>query len=376
MEQNRGLCVSIFMPAYRGGPESQQNSIRFKNLLREAKERLQVNGLRELEAEKLLDPAQEFLMNSSFWKNQSDGLAVFISSDMFRYYRLPFSFDELVVVTDHFDIKPLLPLLTRNGQFYVLALSQNEVRLLQGSQYNVSEIELKELPNSLAEALRYDEYEKEMQLHTGTEGTRETGPRTDRAAIFHGHGVEKDEFKEKIQRYFQQINKGLHEFLREKKAPLVLAGVEYLFPLYEEANTYPHLIDEGITGNPEELTAKELHEKAWDIIKPIFLSEQEEAIAQYKQASHTEKASNDISEVVQAAYYGRVDLLLVAVGVQKWGTFDPDANEVHLHEEEKADDDDLLDFAAIHTLLNGGDVYAVEPDEAPDDSVLAALFRY
>jgi hypothetical protein len=30
----------------------------------------------------------------------------------------------------------------------------------------------------------------------------------------------------------------------------VLAGVEYLLPIYREANTYPHLLAEGIHGNP------------------------------------------------------------------------------------------------------------------------------
>jgi hypothetical protein len=43
-----------------------------------------------------------------------------------------------VVVTDRFHIKPLLPLLSGDGRFYVLALSQSEVRLLQGTRYSVS----------------------------------------------------------------------------------------------------------------------------------------------------------------------------------------------------------------------------------------------
>lgn len=33
--------------------------------------------------------------------------------------------------------------------------------------------------------------------------------------------------------------------------PLVLAGVEYLLPIYRRANTYPYLLDGGVTGNPE-----------------------------------------------------------------------------------------------------------------------------
>jgi hypothetical protein len=36
----------------------------------------------------------------------------------------------------------------------------------------------------------------------------------------------------------------------------------------------------------------------------------------------------------------------------------------------------LLEFAAIQTLLNGGTVYAVEPEKMPDTKSLAAVFRY
>lgn len=35
-----------------------------------------------------------------------------------------------------------------------------------------------------------------------------------------------------------------------------------------------------------------------------------------------------------------------------------------------------LDATAIHTLLNGGTVYAVEPEKVPDNAPLAAVFRY
>lgn len=36
----------------------------------------------------------------------------------------------------------------------------------------------------------------------------------------------------------------------------------------------------------------------------------------------------------------------------------------------------MLDFAEIHTLLNGGTVYAVDPEKVPDDTPAAAIFRY
>jgi len=371
-----GLSVSIYMPTHCTGFEIQQDPIRLKNLLGKAEERLLARGLRTPEARELLEPAEKLLQDSLFWQHQSDGLAIFLSSEEFRYYRLPFDFEELVVVTDRFHIKPLLPLLSGDGRFYVLALSQNEVRLLQGTRHSVREIELEEVPPSLAEVLKFNDPEKRFQFHTMT---RTPGGKGERPAIFHGHGVASaDDPKDYISRYFHRIDEGLHDLLQGEQAPLVLAGVDYLLPIYREANTYPHLVDEGIEGNPEELGAEELHEQAWAIVQPLFVAEQEEAAAQYRQraGAGSEQASNKLKEVVPAAYHGRVETLFIAVGFQQWGTFDPATNTVQVHEEAEPGDEDLLDFAAMQTLLNGGTVYAVEPQKVPDEALLAAVFRY
>jgi hypothetical protein len=59
-----------------------------------------------------------------------------------------------------------------------------------------------------------------------------------------------------------------------------------------------------------------------------------------------------------------------------WGAFDPVTNKVELHEDAKAGDRDLLDSAAVQTLLNGGQVYAVQPEQMPVEAPVAALFRY
>jgi hypothetical protein len=371
-----GWCVSIYMPAHRVGAEIQQDPIRLKNLLGEAEGHLIAQSLRLPEAQKLLEAAEKLLQDGLFGQHQSDGLAIFLSSDQFRYYRLPFEFEELVVVTDRFHIKPLLPLFSGDGRFYVLALSQSKVRLLQGTRYSVNEVDLEGLPKGLAETLRYNDPEKRFQFHTTT---RTPGGKGERPAIFHGHGVASaDDPKDYISRYFHRVAEGLHDLLRDEQAPLVLAGVDYLLPIYREANTYPHLVDAGIEGNPEEVRAEELHERAWAIVQPLFLAEQEEAAAQYRQraGAGNEQASNKLKEVVPAAYHGRVETLFIAVGFQQWGTFDPATNTLQVHEEAEPGDEDLLDFAAIQTLLNSGTVYAVEPQKVPDETLLAAVFRY
>ncbi|NJN08246.1 MAG: hypothetical protein HC815_09705 [Richelia sp. RM1_1_1] len=368
------ICVSIYLPTVKLGVETQQNPIRFKNLLRTAEEQLINRGIRPQDAKDLLKPAQR-IDEYEFWQHQSDGLAIFISKNLFSYYCLPVDFPELVIVSDRFHLKPLLPLLTGDGQFYILALSQNQVKLFQGTRYSVSEIELENVPQGIAEALKYDDAEQQLQFHTGTSpGSGNSGG--ERAAIFHGQGGGNDEQKDDILRYFRQVDKGLQELLKNQQLPLILAGVEYLFPIYQEANNYINLIDEGITGNSEHLTAEELHSSAWKIIQPYFEQSQQTAANRYQELVGTGQTSNNIEEIVAAAYYQRIDTLFVGTSVQQWGSFNPESNQVELHSQQEIGDEDLMDFAAIHTLFNSGTVYAVSPEFVPGNTPLAAVFRY
>jgi hypothetical protein len=371
IEKPEGWSVSIYMPTHRALPEIKQDEIRFKNLLREAGQKLRVAGIRSPDAKKLLEPGTALLKNKPFWQHQADGLAVFISSGLFYHYRVPLTFDALLVVTDRFHIKPLLPLFGYQGPFYILALSQNEVRLFQCTRYSVKEMDVGNAPRSLSEALKYDDPEKQLQFHTRTPAAS-----GERAAMFHGQGAGKDDAKENIMRFFQQLGQGLHTTLGKETAPLVLAGVEYLLPIYREASSYPYLMEQGIVGNPEALKPEDLHQQAWGIVEPYFLKAQEEGMAKYRQLAGSERSSKSIREIVPAAYAGRVDTLFVALGVQQWGFVDPDSRTVHLHDEPEPGDEDLLDFAAVRTYLSGGNVYALKPGEMPDEAPLAAIFRY
>ncbi|HSF31514.1 MAG TPA: hypothetical protein VLK82_13710 [Candidatus Tectomicrobia bacterium] len=77
-----------------------------------------------------------------------------------------------------------------------------------------------------------------------------------------------------------------------------------------------------------------------------------------------------------AAYDARVDTLFVAVGMQQWGSFDADSRTVEVHQEAIAGHEDLLDAAAIHTLLGRGTVHALAPEQMPDRTPAAAILRY
>ena len=360
-------CVSIYMPAEKAGAKTRENPIRFKNLIREAEEK--VADIHE--TERLKDPlesAKAYIDDYDFWQHQDYGLAFFINSDGLKYYRLPHNFEETVRVGDRFYLKPLLPVLTNDNKFYLLALSQNEVRFFLGSHYNINQIKLPvDVPASLAEALKYDDPEKQQQFHTSGAGN---------SPIYHGQGVGTTDNKDEIKRFFQQIDAGLTSVLQEEKTPLILAGVEFLLPIYHEANSYNNLLEQGVTGNPENVSTADLHQQAWSIVRPHLEAAKQSAMEQYYQLSGTGEASSQVEAIVVGAANGQVDTLFVTPDANYWGKFDRQANKAELTSETEENSIDLIDFAVTQTYLQGGNVYTVEQSVMPESQQAIAIFRY
>jgi hypothetical protein len=88
--------------------------------------------------------------------------------------------------------------------------------------------------------------------------------------IFHGHGSAGDAQEEQVLRYLRKVDRALGEVVAGERAPMVLAAVEHLAPLWRQVTTYPHLVDKTLAGNPEELGLHDLHARAWAVIEPLF----------------------------------------------------------------------------------------------------------
>ena len=365
--------ISLYMPTHPIGSEQQQNPIRLKNLLTRVKKDLSEYGVRRPDIGGLLQPAEELLLDSNFWQHQGEGLAVFLSNNFFRTFRLSANFEELLIIANNFHIKPLLPLLSNEGKFYILAINLNGIKLFLGTRDTISEVELTGIRTNMEEALWMDEPERHLDMHTASGSTgRGAG-----SAIFHGQGI-RDEDKTNILRFFHYFDQELSTLLKDKSILMLPAGVDYLLPLYREANTYNNLLEEALIGAPEKLTIKELHKRAWQIIEPIFKETQRRAIEQFNELNGQQSnlVTSDLSTTVKAAKFGQVGTLFVPLGIQKWGRYDPENNKVLQEPEPTPENEDLLDFAAIHTILNSGQVYAVQSAELPGDGDLAAILRY
>jgi len=366
--------VSLFLPTHQRGSETAQDPIRLSNLLDEAERSLEAVGDGGNPGE-VLAPARDLLKNEDFWQHQSRGLALFLSPAGMRRYRVPLELREKAVVSDRFHVKPLLPLLTGDGRFHVLALSQARVRLFDANRDSIRAIDLHDVPETLRDAVGYDWEESSLQFHSAASGAR-TGAGGS-GIVFHGHGSAKDDTKPELRKFVQAVDRGLMRLLHDRGRPLVLAAVDYVAAMFRAASKYPNITARIVEGNPDRQSPEELRDAAWEIVEPMFQAARDAATARYRElgggnAGHT---SDQLETIVPAAFSGRIQTLFVARDVEQWGRYDPETTQLLLRGKRTAGDDDLLDVAAAETLVRDGEIYALDAEDMPG-SPIAAIFRY
>jgi hypothetical protein len=152
--------------------------------------------------------------------------------------------------------------------------------------------------------------------------------------------------------------------------------VDYLFPIYRAVNSYPHLAERHVSGNPDQAGERPLHDAAWDCVRDDFDRARQVALRQFERLAGTCQASDQAPAVVAAAVAGRVETLFVDARRHLWGRWEPGNTEVHFDDARQPRSDDLLDLAAAHTLLHRGRVFVAADGDLPQGMPLAAVFRY
>ncbi|WP_203789679.1 baeRF3 domain-containing protein [Paractinoplanes rishiriensis] len=349
--------MSVFAPTPPAEP-ADRHGVRVRNLLRQAERELRADGLSAVAAQRVLAPARGLLSGPRRFEQPGDGLAVFCEQGSARQFQVALRLPELVAVGDRFLVRPLLPLLGAAGHFYVLALNQDEIRLLRGSRHGLQEMVLDGLP--LAVWLTMPR--RRAQVHAFVADRGGAGGR----AVF--HGIEDDDTPLILQ-HFRRVDRALRDVLHGDDVPLVLAGVRSTQALYRRVNTHPGLIREGVDGNPRDLGIDELHRSAWPLVEPVLRAGEIAASAIYRELRGTGRTGTDAAAVCAGAQQGRVESLFVRTDAPA-GT----PRVIRLHEGTSAMDH--RDSAAVATLRHGGAVYAVPRDRMPDTAPMAAVLRY
>lgn len=361
-----GPCVSIYLPTHRqGGQGREQDPLRLKNLLGRAADELEALGHRAPDVKSQLRPAHDLVRDGGFWAAPEDGLALFLSGGRMDVLRLPVDFDELVVVADRFHVRPLLPSLAAGHSFYLLAISKGATHLYRGTRFRISEAEVAEMPAGIDDALWYLDREGQLQHRSG-------GGRT----VFHGHGGIKDTAVDELLQYLRAIDHAVSGVLAGQRVPLVVAGLEGVVSRYRQVSRYPHLLDEGVVGNPDDMSLDALQAAGWRIAEPRYASLRTQQEAAMAAGLGGRLTSLDLGAIADAAFQGRVDALWISAGEHRWGRWNPVEAHLDLHPQREPGDYDVVDRIAITAWERGAALYVDEAWKTPGAGPLAALYRY
>lgn len=258
------FSLTIYAPHIEFDPTgaTNPNQIELKNLLRQAETALLNDGVEPKIVKKTLRPARQLLGTHEFWPLRSESLALFMHPRLFSYYHLPDGVPYLLTIENGFNLEPLTAALQDNRQYLVLTLSRNKVELYQGDRFGIKKLKLKNFPSNLEKALNIDEYPKWRETHAIAPASQGKG-----SEAFHGQYNVAQTNKQMLLQFFKLVDRSLRQFLRQKDLPLILAGVEYLLPIYRQANTSPYLVPEGLTGNFEREQPDTIRRLAWPVIK-------------------------------------------------------------------------------------------------------------
>jgi hypothetical protein len=370
LEEARGTgLIAIYLPTARYGPEVNQGSIRLKRLLGEARERGAEAGLSPAELDERLAPVEARLGDETFWNHQQDGLAFFVGGDGVHEYRLPVTFDELVTAGDRYDLRPIVPAVSRGRSFYVLALSQKKVRLLEASIAAAREIPLENVPTSLQDAVGHDWEEESLQMRSG-----QTGGPGGQSATYHGHGDQGDH-KAEIRRFLHMVDKGLGELVEDRNAPVVVAAVDYLIAMFRQLSKL-NVVEKGVEGSPDRLSTEELHQKALEVVRPVLQEKDRELLRRLRETLHTGKAVAGLDDVLRTGTEARIATLFLDPDVSVWGVMTNAHGAYEVHAERNGASEDLLDRALRLAHDAGAELVPVSNGDLPDEAPVAALLHH
>ncbi|TVR47627.1 MAG: hypothetical protein EA386_07030 [Rhodobacteraceae bacterium] len=348
--------ISIYL---KTTPETQHIDAartRLKQLTQDAVTQLEEAGVPKRTIWPVEEQLHDLLDDDDFWRVQANSLAIFVTPDSLRSYRLPSHLTEMVQVADRFHLKPLLRAVSMPQHAFILALAENEVRVIEllGDQ-PAKEVRVPDLPKDAASVA----------------GTANVNSRSYSGRLGGGEGQ-----KHHLRQYCRQIDAALRALLSGREEPLILAATDPLLSFYRSVNSYPHLADDAIEASPARVPAHELGSQARDILDKVNAAAVADFASLYSARENEGRATTQVARAARAATFGAVDTLLVDIDSVMPGLVDEESGEITFDKDASAASYGIIDEIAGRVIANGGKVIAVRRGDIPQEAELAAILRY
>ncbi|HHY57759.1 MAG TPA: hypothetical protein GYA08_20235 [Chloroflexi bacterium] len=344
--------LTITLPTHRTAPDNQQDPIRVRNLVAQARDQLRAEfSHREIAA--LLERLERLTANIDY-RHALDGLVIFVNTDFDAKFYLPFTVPERVVVADRFLTRDLVFAMNRTLRYWVLALSEQPTRLFEGTLDTLVEIQSGGFP----------------MTHEGPGGA---------APLPGGFGINPSAHRdERHRQFFRSVDAALKPFLAQDPLPLGVVGVDRYLAFWDEVTTHKEFIRAILQGNYDQASPHELAKAIWPLIEKAQTERVQRHLNELDGYVSQGRVAATVGEAWRKAHEGRGKLLLVEKDYHEAGRLDETGLLLLPANDPNAPDviPDAVDEVIETVLSKGGEVVFTENGQLADYQRIALILRY
>lgn len=354
--QRSDACVSIYLKTTPVTQDVEASRIQMGNLVKEAQTQLEEAALDKRRLRAMVDNLDDLLDDDKFWRFQANSLAVFATPDNVQTYRLANDLTSMVQVADRFHVKPLFRSIAFPHTAFILALSENAVRLFElNADQPAIEVEVPGLPKDMASSV----------------GRAPNNERVFASRIrgMEGHNV-------LLRQYVREIDAALRPILVGRETPLVLAAAGRLADLFKQVSSYSNVLPETIAESPDHLSEAELTKRARPVLDNTYAKQISDIKALFEERTGERRTTTDISDAARAATFGAIQTLLVDIDAVVPGFVDDETGAVSFVDSNDAKAYGVIDEITARAFASGAKVLGVRREDIPGGHDLAAILRY
>ena len=342
-------CVTISFNTHRAHPQTAQDKLLLKNLLKEAKERV-TKEYEKKSVESLLKKITTIESEIDMSANL-DSMHLFLSNDTKEIVKSPWVVSHnRVNVSPRFAIRPLIKAYNRSEPYLILALSQSEATLYEAMNDGIiQKIKNKDFPFT------------------------DSVPHT-----LYAEKLSDAKYVDNLNRdFFNRIDKALVKVHNETDLKCVVACTSTNYSLLLQVADKPDAYHGYVSVNSKNGNSHQLVKETWEFIKNLQSKRRTKDLSDVKEAISKGNVLFDLNEIYRAALEGRGDLLVVHQDFKQPVMMSED-NSFTLVDDPSTPGavDDITSKIAWEVISKKGRVIFTEQKEMTDLGKIALKTRY
>ena len=348
-QERNDPCITISLNTHRTHPDNTHDKVLLKNLFNEAENRLTKDYDKRMIVpllEKLKHVQDEIDVNYNL-----DSLHIFISKDTKEIIKSTWpSQSARVVISNSFDVRPLIKAFNRSEEYFILLLSQSGVHLYEA----LNDAIIKEIEN--------DDFPFAENPYVLTNREQISDPK---------------KVDNTVREFLNQVDKALVKVHNQTGLRCVVICTEDNFSRLMQVADKPGVYIGYASINYNNTAKHFIASQSWEIIKELQKNRRTEALSEMKEAVSQSKVHTDLQDIYRAAKEGRGDLLIVnetyAQPVKFTGEF-----SFALSEDAVQPDvvDDITSDIAWEVISKKGRVVFISKEELKEFGNIALKIRF